>query len=104
MPVYLYERVDGTCDECPGRFEKLQKLDEEPYWLCPRCYHPVKRVPASFAIGKDSGSPGNDRQVTAEQAAAGGFSQYRRLEKGVYEKTAGNGPPVIVQPPGSNED
>lgn len=104
MPLYTYERTDGPCDECPGRFEKLQKLDEEPYWLCPRCYHPVKRVPTSFAIGRGTGSPGNESQVTPEKAAEGGFSQYRKLETGVYEKTAGPGPNLMIRPPDDSHD
>ena len=104
MPVYLYERVEGTCEECPGRFEKLQNVNEEAYWLCPRCYHPVKRVPTSFSVGKGSESLGNDTQVKAEDAARKGFSQYRKVENGVYEKTAGEGPPMIVHPPGKNDD
>jgi putative FmdB family regulatory protein len=104
MPVYLYERVDGTCDECPGRFEKLQNVNEDPYWLCPRCYHPVKRVPTSFSIGKGSTSLGNDAQVTADDASRKGFTQYRKVETGVYEKTAGNGPSIIVQNTGKDDD
>jgi len=39
MPIYLYE-----CDSCGLRFEKLQRMTEEPLSDCPECDGQVHRV------------------------------------------------------------
>lgn len=38
MPLYEYEREDGT------RFEYMQKLSEDPLEICPKTGQKVKRV------------------------------------------------------------
>lgn len=38
MPTYLYE-----CKKC-GRFEKFQKITENPLRECPECSSPVRRI------------------------------------------------------------
>ncbi len=44
MPTYLYE-----CEEC-GRFEKLQKISDDPLEECPECGAGVKRLIGSPGI------------------------------------------------------
>jgi putative FmdB family regulatory protein len=39
MPIYLYE-----CDSCGVRFERLQRMSEEPLTGCPECDGHVHRV------------------------------------------------------------
>jgi putative FmdB family regulatory protein len=39
MPIYLYE-----CDSCGVRFERLQRMCEEPLTECPECDGHVHRV------------------------------------------------------------
>lgn len=39
MPIYLYE-----CDSCGLRFEKMQRMTEEPLTDCPECDGQVHRV------------------------------------------------------------
>jgi putative FmdB family regulatory protein len=39
MPIYLYE-----CDSCGVRFEKLQRMSQEPLTDCPECEGQVHRV------------------------------------------------------------
>mgnify|MGYP000849212198 CR=1 FL=1 len=39
MPIYLYE-----CDTCGLRFEKMQRITEEPLVDCPECDGQVHRV------------------------------------------------------------
>lgn len=39
MPIYLYQ-----CDSCGLRFERLQRMSEEPLTECPECGGSVHRV------------------------------------------------------------
>ena len=39
MPIYLYE-----CDSCGVRFEKLQRMSDDPLTDCPECDGHVHRV------------------------------------------------------------
>jgi len=39
MPIYLYE-----CDSCGLRFEKMQRMTEEPLTGCPECDGQVRRI------------------------------------------------------------
>ena len=39
MPIYLYE-----CDSCGVRFERLQRMSDEPLQACPECEGHVHRV------------------------------------------------------------
>jgi putative FmdB family regulatory protein len=39
MPIYLYE-----CESCGIRFEKLQRMNQEPLTDCPECEGQVHRV------------------------------------------------------------
>ncbi len=94
MPIYEYEPEDRDCLMCEGRVAVIQGISEEHLKICPWCGLDVKRVisRASFKIGVDS-SP--------EKAAAKGFSTFKRSEKGVWEKLAGEGADYLV---GSKED
>jgi putative FmdB family regulatory protein len=44
MPTYEYE-----CKECGGRFERFQKITDEPVSECEKCGGPVRRV--LFPVG-----------------------------------------------------
>jgi putative FmdB family regulatory protein len=39
MPIYLYE-----CASCGVRFERLQRMSDEPLTVCPECKGPIHRV------------------------------------------------------------
>ena len=71
MPTYLYE-----CDEC-GRFEKMQKITDDPLEECPECSSDVKRIIGSPGVifkgngfyinksgSKSSGCSGNKEKVS----------------------------------------
>lgn len=94
MPIYEYELKEGECQMCPGRFEVLQGISEEPIGHCPGCGLPCIRVVsrASFKVRKG---------MSAEKAAERGFTTWRRAKKGEWEKVAGPGVDAIV---GSEED
>jgi len=46
MPIYEYEPIDQelACENCRGRFEIIQGIDEEPLSNCPHCGQMVKKV------------------------------------------------------------
>ena len=94
MPVYEYEPDDRDCLMCEGRISVIQGIREEALKLCPWCGLEVKRVVsrASFKVATDS-SP--------DAAAAKGFTTFKRTEKGVWEKLAGEGADYLV---GTKED
>jgi putative FmdB family regulatory protein len=90
MPIYVYTPTsEEQCDHCESSFEHIQKLDESALTCCPECSAPVERVitAANLASPSPSLKEGNlDKH---------GFTQYRKIEKGVYEKTTGKGPEII---------
>lgn len=90
MPTYVY-RASGeeSCRYCAYQFERRQGINDPRLQCCPECGAPVRRVltPPNLAAPAPDTSP--------ENIAKKGFTQYRKVEKGVYEKTAGKGPDVI---------
>jgi len=94
MPIYEYEPDGHDCLICNGRTEVIQKITDEALKYCPTCGLEVKRVVsrASFKLGIQS---------NPEKAAQKGFSTFKRVEKGKWEKVGGEGPDMIV---GSAED
>jgi len=44
MPIYEYE-----CENCGYKFEKLQKINDEPLVECPKCKQPKLRKLVSAA-------------------------------------------------------
>jgi len=91
MPYYEYvsDHASG-CSYCREPFTILQKLSEARMTRCPYCRHPVRQLisPPSL-VGKHSAAP------SAGEAEKAGFTQYRKIGKGVYEKSAGKGPDII---------
>lgn len=92
MPYYEYVSTnpEAGCDFCSRPVAILQKISDPPMKKCPYCGHPTRRVISAPNIaGKHSRAP---KTSEVEQA---GFTQYRRIGKGVYEKSAGKGPDII---------
>jgi putative FmdB family regulatory protein len=52
MPTYEYK-----CEKCEHRFEKFQRMTDEPLTNCPKCNGPVHRLisPGAGIIFKESG-------------------------------------------------
>ncbi|CAN5356889.1 hypothetical protein BH11ARM1_BH11ARM1_08920 [soil metagenome] len=74
---------------CNGRVEVLQGINDDPFQYCPHCGMDVRRV-ISRATIKMAGS------IPEDKASKKGYVTYRRAEKGVWEKTAGEGPDMMV--------
>ncbi len=94
MPIYEYEPDNRECLMCDGKIEVIQGIEEAALEYCPQCGLEVKRVisRASFKMSRPSG---------ADRAAAKGFTTWKRVEEGKWEKVAGQGVDMIV---GSDED
>jgi putative FmdB family regulatory protein len=94
MPVYEYEPVDRDCLMCDGRFGVIQSVSEDALNVCPYCGMDVRRVisKASIKVAKDA-SP--------DKAGSKGFTTYRRVEEGKWERISGEGVDRVV---GSEED
>jgi putative FmdB family regulatory protein len=91
MPIYEYQTAGKDCCEyCVNAFDFRQKISDEPLKFCPECHNPVIRKISrpNLARPAPSMSEGNIEKH--------GFTQFRKVEKGVYEKTAGKGPDFIT--------
>lgn len=91
MPIFEY-RASGEsgCAHCRDGFDQLQKLSEPPLEHCPRCGAPVQQQ-----IGAPALAIGGAHLLKEKKIGDAGFTQYRKIGKGVYEKTAGKGPGII---------
>jgi putative FmdB family regulatory protein len=91
MPIYEYQASSPTCCEhCANAFDVMQKMSDEALKYCPECLNPVRRKISrpNLASPVPSLSQGNIEKH--------GLTQFKKVEKGVYEKTAGKGPKYIT--------
>ncbi|PZQ19457.1 MAG: FmdB family transcriptional regulator [Rhodanobacter denitrificans] len=92
MPIHHYRprEADTGCPQCRAGFDLLQRLADPALTACPSCAAPVERV-----ISAPQVVSGGAHHLRESNVAKNGFTQYRRIGKGLYEKTAGKGPDVI---------
>lgn len=91
MPFYEYVSEHETgCDYCREPFTILQKMDDPRMERCPYCRHPVRRLISSPNLAGE-----HSRAPSTSEVEKAGFTQYRKIGKGVYEKSAGKGPNII---------
>lgn len=91
MPIYEYQTTgQDNCDYCVTSFDVMQKLSDEPLKFCPECHNPVRRKISRPNLASQSTS------LSTDNIGKHGFTQFRKVEKGVYEKTAGKGPDFIT--------
>ena len=91
MPIYEYQATgNDNCDHCVTSFDVMQKLSDEPLEFCPECHNPVRRKISRPNLASQSPS------LSTDNIGKHGFTQFRKVEKGVYEKTAGKGPDFIT--------
>jgi putative FmdB family regulatory protein len=90
MPIYVYVPSGDGCPTCREGIERLQRLSDPPLERCPDCGATVERVIAAASVVM-----GGAHLLREDHVAKKGFTQYRKVGKGKYEKTAGKGPPTI---------
>ena len=89
MPIYCYQQAEETgCALCHQGFEVRQKISDEPLQHCPECGAPVKKIITSVNIHVSMTS-GGSQTLSEKNISKHGFTQYRKVGPGQYEKTAG---------------
>jgi putative FmdB family regulatory protein len=92
MPIYEYKPASAEqCPHCDGGFDQLQKLADEPLISCPVCGAACKRV-----ISAPNVQSGQSHNLKEANLGKKGFTQYKKIGKGEYEKTTGKGPSHII--------
>jgi putative FmdB family regulatory protein len=90
MPIHEYAAAGKGCAYCEAHFDVLQKLHEPALASCPRCGAPVVRVLAAPSVVS-----GGAHRLKESHLEKHGFTQYRRVGRGRYEKTVGKGPQYL---------
>ena len=91
MPIYEYQATGkDSCPHCAKSFDVMQKMSDAPLEICPECHGPVRRKISRPNLSSQSPS------LSTDNIEKHGFTQFRKVEKGVYEKTAGKGPDFIT--------
>lgn len=92
MPFYEYQATDNNaaCEECITGFTRLQKLADAPVIACPQCGNRVRKVISAPNV--QMGHAHMEKKANLEKH---GFTQYKKVGSGQYEKTAGKGPKNI---------
>lgn len=80
MPYYEYELCEGDCKICGGSFTLRRPLSAPPLTECPLCKKPVRKVISSFS------SPQKLKPLSVSDAKKAGFTIYKKLGKGEYER------------------
>jgi putative FmdB family regulatory protein len=80
MPLYEYELCEGTCVVCGGRFTLNRPLSAKPLTQCPACKRPVRKVISVF------NTPTKLKPLSISDAKKAGFTVFKRLRKGEYER------------------
>ena len=93
MPIYEYQASgSASCEHCHTAFDVMQKVGDEPLKFCPRCHNPVTRKISRPNLA----TPGPS--LSKENIEKHGYTQFKKVRKGLYEKTAGEGPDYIKDP------
>ena len=91
MPIYEYHSCGAlSCDHCENGLEVMRKISDEPLKLCPQCFNPIERKVSRPNLTAQTAS------MKESNIDKHGFTQFKKVEKGVYEKTAGKGPDFII--------
>ena len=89
MPLYEYAPISGSCNQCRGSFEVMQRIADDKLTQCPACGQPCKRQMSAVALG-------GKYSTSAAAIKSSGMTQYKKAENGVYERTACTGGPKTI--------
>lgn len=81
MPIreYIAKDPGKGCGHCRHGFEVLEKIEEPALEDCPKCGASVYRCISSVSVSAT-------RTNLDDRAKSAGFTKYKRLGKGEYEK------------------
>ncbi|MCX7545300.1 FmdB family zinc ribbon protein [Marinicella gelatinilytica] len=89
MPIYCYRQTEQNgCDLCRHGFELRQKITDVPLQHCPECGVPVNKIITAVHVHTGLTS-GGGHTLSEKNISKQGFTQYRKVGPGQYEKTAG---------------
>ena len=80
MPLYEYELCDGNCAACGGQFTLRRPITAPELTACPACRKPVRKVISGFS------TPHHLKPLSTTDAKKAGFSVFKRVNKGEYER------------------
>ena len=89
MPLYEYAPISGSCNQCRGSFEVMQRIADDKLTQCPACGQPCERQMSAVALG-------GKYSTSAAAIKSSGMTQYKKAENGVYERTAGTAGPKTI--------
>jgi putative FmdB family regulatory protein len=90
MPLYDFECSNASCVNATTTIEMFAKSAEVDAQCCPLCNALLKRV-----ISAANSAIGQSHLLKEKHFSERGFTQYKKIGGGVYEKTAGDGPRYI---------
>ena len=80
MPLYEYELCEGNCDTCGGQFAVPQNIGAAAFTVCPSCSLAVRKIISLPNV------PRITQPVSHSDAKKAGFTIYKRISKGEYER------------------
>ena len=80
MPLYEYEPCEGACGICKGHFTLNRPLTAPELVKCPLCRKAVRKTLSGF------NTPRITAPVSVVDAKKAGFSVWKRVGKGEYER------------------
>lgn len=90
MPIYEYRPETDGCEHCREGIDVFLRSGDAAPTQCPQCGSPLRQV-----ISAPTVVAGQAHLLKESHFAERGFTQYRKVGGGVYEKTAGKGPRYI---------
>ena len=90
VPIHEYVSIGPCMGACGGRFECLRSLHAPALAQCPECGALCHRVVSAASV-----VAGGAHRMKESYLGRHGFTQYRKVGKGKYERTVGQGPDTI---------
>ena len=80
MPLYEYELCEGECAVCGKGFAANQSMSDAALTACPTCQRAVRKIISLPNV------PRITQPVSHVDAKKAGFTIYKRISKGEFER------------------
>ena len=91
MPIYTYQIFNDDGSE-GGTFDVLQKISEPALTEDPETGKPVRRIIGAPSISGRHSDRATTNRLSDSNIEKHGFTKYKKVGQGQYEKRAGVGP------------